>query len=335
LSSSEITSEDAKRLLVSCLDLKRSDHVLIICDSPNLRKALVIKRTAEEMGCQTKFIRITPIELELDDLPLPIYNEIRASQVAVACLSPKYASKFCRGESRIGSFSVGAKMGFLTSKLSQIPKEPDLLLIAKRAAKIADVLSKSVTAEIETSTDGDTHHFRFSLEGRKPFRFTPLITQPGAWGILSKQAVVRVAPVEGSSEGSFVANLCATGVGSIKQPMTLLFSKGRLEKVEGGKEAEKLNFLLAGQDFNSKMLGGVGIGTNHLLTKKNVKPTFNIEEEDNRLGVVSLSIGNNLFFGGKNVSKSYVEVLNRNASVRTNGNEIIRNGELLFRLTDL
>jgi leucyl aminopeptidase (aminopeptidase T) len=134
------------------------------------------------------------------------------------------------------------------------------------------------------------------------------------------------------SEGEVVVDFSGLSKGGmLKEGVHLKFSRGRLVGVDGGKEADDLRFTLAGVDFNAKVLGTIGFGTNHCSPRKSKQ----ITEDRNLLGTLSVGLGDNRHLKGKNVSNVYVEAYARKACLRIDGQEIIVGGEIKIHLKDL
>lgn len=148
------------------------------------------------------------------------------------------------------------------------------------------------------------------------------------FGDVFPRGEVNVAPVEGTANGTIVADISMHLVKNrwLDKPITLTVKDSRIVSIEGGKDAEILKeFLERYGDENAYYCPG------ELSVGCNPKARFigNQKEDKNVLGSVHVGIGTNEDVGGNIRSRVHLDVVISKPSLMIDGKTIIEKGKVL------
>jgi leucyl aminopeptidase (aminopeptidase T) len=165
-----------------------------------------------------------------------------------------------------------------------------------------------------------------SIEGRPALEVTPIKKRGQMMGPVPLWAEVAFAAVEDQTAGTIVVDGVMLGVGlkgQVKDTIRWTVEGGRVVKIEGGAEAERLSEVTGGVE-NADVIGEFAFGTSE------VSP-FGSPSEKGRLGTVHFAMGDNhnAYPGGQNVSKLHLDGVCLNASliIEDTGQYIVKDGK--------
>lgn len=135
----------------------------------------------------------------------------------------------------------------------------------------------------------------------------------------------RVTPLEGTGEGRIVWDLCGHApAGRYQQPVTLLVERGRVVKIEGGREADEVRRYLDkyGDENSYAAPAEISVGLNH---KAEILGA--VRNDKKALGTAHIAIGRS-DIGGTIVSATHFDGLMNKPTITVNGKTLIRDGVL-------
>lgn len=188
--------------------------------------------------------------------------------------------------------------------------------------KLAKLLEKSREVEI---SNPDGTNLSFTLENRKAHIYDGLIDEEdidtGATFAELPDGAVSVAPIETSAKGFVYSKIPFPQAGRVIESVTLGFKSGRVESFMGGKNVEVVKSLWEKATGNKDRIGWFTLGINPraklgFLTNQIV------------LGTVSIGIGENREFGGKNDSNYGLGITISKPTVKLDKEMIIEQGRL-------
>ena len=134
-----------------------------------------------------------------------------------------------------------------------------------------------------------------------------------------------IALQEKTLEGRIVLDVFLTGVGPLREPIVFDLRKGRVERINGGIEAQLLRELLEKYgDENSYFFGEFALGTNP-------KARFigSAGEDKKRIGTIHMSLGDDIDIGGELKSKLHLDGVMGRPTLVADGQTLIEDGRLL------
>ncbi len=166
----------------------------------------------------------------------------------------------------------------------------DIRLIKERTERIAEMLTKAKVARITTPLGTN---LTMSLVGQEGITINPM--GQGLYPI-PYYAEAAIAPVEGTAEGTIVADLAMRGWGyMLREPLRYIVKAGKVvEIMSATPEADRLR-KIAAADENATNIAELGIGSSHIVPGE-MKGTT---QDFARLGTVHIGIGRNSDIGGK------------------------------------
>ena len=162
-----------------------------------------------------------------------------------------------------------------------------------------------------------------SIKGRKTIPSKGLFHNKGESGNLPTGEAFA-APIEGKSEGVFVADGSFAGIGVLKTPIKVKVEKGLATEITGGEEANKLINMLEKFGSKGRNIAEIGIGTND-----KVKLSGILLEDEKKLGTVHIALGDNKSMGGNVNVPIHLDGVILKPTVYFDGKIIMQNGKLL------
>jgi len=156
--------------------------------------------------------------------------------------------------------------------------------------QFAEILTKGERVRV-TSTQGTD--ITFSIKERQALPLAGIF-QPGRTIAGFPEGEAACAPVEETAEGLVVVDTSMHHVGRCLSPIRLTVKNGRVVRIEGKEEAERLRRVLEDRgDNNSYCIAEFAIGTN-----PKARCIGNPQEDKKTLGSIHIAIGDNRTLGG-------------------------------------
>ena len=240
---------------------------------------------------------------------------MKENDATVLCLNQRRIVTYGHSDARIEAIKIGRKIGFLTQNVDETPSTRDLNRIHSKSLRLGKLLEK--THKI-TLFSGSKHRLKleFSLDGRKSFPLSSILTRRGDWGAMPDYAEAAIAPIEGTAEGRIEIDGMIMGYGSLKSNLILDFKDGKIVSFSGKEYVKQLNDILHSKEESVKILCELGLGANHLRTK--IRGEF---DDKKMLGSAHIALGDNHTIGGRNVSNLHVDFLVRKPRIRFDGKD--------------
>ena len=160
--------------------------------------------------------------------------------------------------------------------------------------------------------------------------------EPGRWDHWAT-GLVCTTPVEESVEGTLVippASIVFPFERYTTEPITIRFSGGMAEAIEGGREAVMLRDLLATQtNQNCRRVAHVGWGVEHrarwdMLAIRGWDNAGGVESRS-VYGNVLIALGENRDLGGQNAAPLHIDISLRDTAIALDGEPVADSGRIL------
>jgi leucyl aminopeptidase (aminopeptidase T) len=196
----------------------------------------------------------------------------------------------------------------------------DMATLARLTNRLSDRVARAKTAHVTTPLGTD---MRYAL-GHPVTPIDGICEQPGEIDFLPPGLFLSV-PMEGSATGTAVVDGAITQIGRLASPVTMVFSGGRLVRIEGGGEASRLEQLLASlEDEHAYNFAAWGIGTNPGAALVGEDPSF---EGERYFGWTHVSTGSNAAFPGGTVkAKIHLDALISRPTIWVDDELIVKDG---------
>ena len=313
------------RLVHTCAGVKRGEKVLIMTDTqfpshiPDLFALMIA-----ELGAEPILIKMVTREHNGAEPPDAIAGAMKHVDVIFELTTIFVHHSKARQEAH----KAGARylyLGGITEELLSGPgaMDADFEAIAPTVEKIANLITHS--DEIRVTASGGTD-FRANIQGREGRALTGIVRSPGSFGA-PPDIEAGVIPVEGTGEGTIVADAYAVEIGLLSNPIRLEVQDGEVKRIGGvGKEAERLKHLLQSIG-NPKVyqVAEIGIGLN-----PKAKMIDNILSAEGKAGTAHIAIGTTP--GDRDVqlvqAGIHLDLVFWRPDIHLDGHLIIKDGEL-------
>jgi leucyl aminopeptidase (aminopeptidase T) len=204
--------------------------------------------------------------------------------------------------------------------------EIDFLAQKKVIDRIAAVLEHGSTVRVRSPRGTD---IRMSIANKHAVPQSGICHEPGT--ISPPPCIeVAIAPDEGTTEGVMFIDGATVPGGPVSEPIKVVFSRGRISSIEGGKDADRLKAMLAGYaDPNIYCPVEMGMGMNPNARIGQGGPL----EDEAEIGTMHIGIGNGITFGSSIRAVGHCDLVMRDAVVEVDGVAVLSDRQI--RLPEL
>ena len=298
--------------------LKPNENVLIIYDSPKEKIAKLFAKECEKIT-ETTLARIKVRGQTKREPPKPIVEAMKNSDVVLGITTISLTHTKAVRKARKAGARI-ATMPDITEKMF-----PALAVnykeLAKNCKRIEKILNKTNVIKIKTKLGTN---LTLRCKGREAQSDDGILDHSGSLHNLPT-GEVGVAPIENSSNGKIVIDVCMVGVEKIKNSIEIHVKDGKMKKIVGKKEAKKLNKIFKKADKNAKILCEFSIGLN-----QRAKIIGKVLNDEKAIGTIHVAFGDNKSIGGKNESNVHLDGVIKKPTIWFDDKIIMKNGELLI-----
>lgn len=306
--------EVGKSVLVSCMDVKAGENVLVITDDKKLSIGNALYQAAKELGADAMLVTMEPRAVSGQEPPAPIAAAMAAADVVLCPMSTSITHTRAKIEAAKAGARIATMPNITEDMFSQGAMTADYDVVTELTLRVTELLSKASTARIEK----DGHVLTLDLNGR------PGIPSPGVYrgkgeagNLPSGEAYI--APMENGSNGTMIIDGSMVGVGLLEAPLTIEVKDGKLQSISGP-DADKLDILLKNE--NNATLCELGIGTNYAARLTGV-----ILEDEKAYHTVHVAFGTNIGFGGTNKADCHMDGIIKNPTLYLDDSLVLEHGE--------
>ncbi|MBI2908208.1 MAG: aminopeptidase [Chloroflexi bacterium] len=327
----------ARKVMEEFIEVKPGEQVLIACDTEgDMDMANAFVATAASMGAEPTLLMMAPSCEELDKVPTAVfYKALEAADVYIPLVTTrqrmihsvqvsklKWEKKF-RQFNLLGLWYNGAKL----DRIAEILRSQDYKRIRAVSEAIANILDKGETIRVTSRQGSD---FTASIKGIEYRSVNHYCTEPGVTANIEGSEAAG-GPVEGTTEGLIVIDgpvhhVCEKAPG-LREPIKLTASKGRVVKIEGGAEADRLRSIVEANE-NADNIAEVSLGTNPYI-----KCTGDLWNDKKVLGAMHVALGENIYQiypYGTIDCELHMDCVLTSPSCWVDGQEVLRDGKLVL-----
>ena len=313
-------SKYAEIVLNKCLGLKNNEKLLIVTDSKLYDIAKMFFDEAKKITNDVKFIKIPIPKVNGTEPSEDVAKEMLKYDVELLITSKSLSHTKARKNASDKGARIVTMPGITVGTIKRTI-DIDYSKLEKVHKKIADIMDKGEYVRIKTTLGTN---IGFSIDGRRAVgRDSGLFTRKGAFGNLPTGEIF-IAPVEGTANGTFIADASFAGIGKLERPIKIYVENGYVVKIEGDK-AEVLDEVLDSAGKEARNIAEFGIGTN-----ENAKITGNILEDEKVIGTCHIALGNNAGFGGKVNVQLHIDGIIKKPTIFVDNKKILDDGRLLI-----
>ncbi len=314
--------DKASRIAIKdCMGAKPKEKILIITDENKREIGLSLYKNAIDMEYESFLLEMKSLKYNGEEPPKFVAEAMKMADV-ILCPTTK---SLTHTNARRNASALGKRIATFPgiNKDTMIRGlNADYNKISKLTIKLAKLMDKTKTIRVTSSKGTD---ITMSLEGRKALASKGLFHKKGESGNLPTGEAFA-APVEGKTEGIFVADGSFAVIGMLKTPIKIKVEKGFATEISGGKEAKQLVKMISKFGKKGRNIAEIGIGTNDA-----VKLSGLLLEDEKVLGTVHIALGNNKSMGGKVNVPIHVDGVIKKPTVYFDGKIIMKDGKLIIK----
>jgi leucyl aminopeptidase (aminopeptidase T) len=321
----------AKNIVHTCMNISAGEKVLLITDQPmaHMRERLMAEILSVGPGQVWAYV-LSDASRPLLEYP-PLLHQV-AAQADAAMVFYSYVPpeetpgrlafwRTCYGHGTRVGYGAQIDDSILANELSADYQE-----IAAITHRLKEHLQGGQQVHITTPLGTD---LTCSIAGRDVKEDTGFIHHAGQFGNLPAGECF-VAPLEDSAEGVLVVDKSFPEL-VVKQPVRMVFEKGRVVAVEGGDEAkELLRRIEYGERLehggNCRVIAELGIGTN-----PKARLTGKLITDEKVMGTIHIAIGDNASpaYGGANKAPIHIDGVVGQPTLTVDAQILIEEGRYL------
>ncbi len=301
-----------------CMAVRGGERVLVVCDSTTRRIGEALRGTAAAVGADAVLAVMDPRDVDGQEPADPVAGAMLRADVVIAATLKSVSHTVARREANERGARVATLPGISDEILARM-MSADLDALRRRSRAVAAALDAASEARITCASGSD---LRLSLSGRAGIADTGELSEPGAFGNLPCGEGF-IAPLEGESEGTLVADGTIAGFGLPSEPARLRIEGGHLVEAEG-EAGEWLLRTLRAAGPEGTNVAELGVGTN-----ERAQLGDNLLEAEKILGTVHVAFGASAGIGGKVQVPVHIDCVVTRPTLELDGEPIVRDGRLL------
>ena len=296
-------------ILKRCLGHRDGEPVLVVTDSAMEPFARAFQQHATALGIEASLISMAPRRAHGEEPDRAVAGAMKACAVAVLLTSKSLTHTKARREAceRHGT-RIASMPGVDIARLEGL-LDIDYDELRAREEELARLLEGHTRVRLSTPAGTDV---TFEIGGRPVYRDNGDLSQPGAFGNLPAGEVC-LAPLEGTAEGVVKIDGSIGGIGRVKEPVTVRFSRGRATEISDA----RLREMLQAHGPEAFQLAEFGIGTN-----PRASIVGNVLEDEKAIGTAHIALGANHSMGGKIQVPIHIDTIVQAARVEIDGKPV-------------
>ncbi len=293
----EKMAKSARTVIDTCMDVRRGENILIICDPTTTEIGQALHDAASLRSDRVLLVVMPKGRHHGDEPPTPVANLMRQQQVVIA--PTRYSlthTKAVRQAIKDGS-RVATMPGMTVEMFTEGGMSADFNILKKNIGEMSNLLRRkriiNVKSEAGTNVTFEVNWREWKLDDNGICNRPRMLTNLPAGKIFT-------LPREGTMNGTIVID-GSWDSDLVDEPVFLHVESGLVVDVKGGTAAAQIRqtFGEAARRLKSKdqenvwTIAEFGFGMN-----PNARVAGNVLEDEKRLGTAYFSIGDNTTLGG-------------------------------------
>ena len=324
----KLLAESAKRVTHTCMDIRRGENVLIVCDPTTGEIGQALHKSATERSDRVLLIVMPKGRHHGDEPPTPVANLMKQQQIVIA--PTKYSLTHTRAiRSAVKDGARVATMPGMTAEMFVSGgMTADFNEIKKRLSELSNTLRRKRLVHVKDSNGTD---IEFEISWRdwklddngicnRPRMITNL--PAGKAFVLPKETTMNGTIV---FDGTWESTI-------LDEPLEMIVENGIVIDIKGDSTAAQIRqqFGEAASRLRSKerelvwTVAEFGFGMN-----PNARMTGHVLEDEKQLGTCYFSIGDNTSLGGNATVGIHIPGVISKPSVWLDDTQIIDNGKFV------
>lgn len=318
----------AGKLVRECADVQSDEEVMVLTDTATIDIAMPIASAANEVAGDVvvSIMRLYGRRYHGEEPPKSIAQAMKLVDVLFAPVEWSiYHTKARQEASKAGVRCF--PMTHADEDMLVLIGESPFLKMKPVVNKVEELLMKASSCHITSPAGTD---IKLDLSGRSKniHPSTGICHKGDKRGVAGPPNIeANISPVEDVGDGVVVVDATNSMVGSVTNPITLRFEKGRIKSIEGHDEARKLREILEKiNDPNIYRIAEFGIGLNPKARMRG-----RTLEDEAVYGSAHIATGSNLSFGGNINAKGHDDNTFWYPTIKLDGKIVMKDGKLTIK----
>lgn len=313
-----------KYIIEHCGNLANNETLLIICDNSTDDIAENFKEIALVITNDVKKVMIPIAKAHGEEPPQSIAEDMLKYDLIISLCKFSLAHTKARMNS-----SKRARFLSLPLYTPELLEDPAITVDYKSQYKTAVKITKMLTEgrAVSIYTENGTN-ITLDINDRHGNCCPGFVQNPGDLGS-PPDIEVNVSPIETNSNGKIIVDgsITCPEIGLLSNPVIIEVKNGLIESFQSDNDeyVKILEKMFFEGDSKKRFLAECGIGLNYLAKLTGIMLT-----DEGSLGCVHFGFGSNYTVGGKNKVDFHLDFVFKNASLKIDDQQILRNGDLLI-----
>lgn len=307
----------ARRVVEDLGEVTAGEEVLVIAEAGDLAVAEALSTAARAAGA-TAMLQVIP---RLDQHGVEPPDTVAAAMREADAVFTATEHSITHTRARIAAAEAGSRVAILRGVTPEMmvsgAMTADFAAVRERTTLVCDAVAASDEVHMAAPAGTDV---RFSVADRPTFPLDGAFHDYGFSNLPPGLCVT--SPVEGSARGRIVLDFSMDGFGRLEDPIELDLDGGEVTAVAGGREADRLETVLAEAGTGATNLAEFAVGTNSAA-----RLTGALAEDKKKLGVVDVALGDNTSIGGSVESTVHLDAIVRSPTVRLDETVVLTDEE--------
>jgi len=314
----------ARRIMDTCANVKAGEEVVVVTDYETAEVGEAIAAAALERTEKVNLLVMPPRSIDGEEPPNPIAAAMREADVIFTpvrqSITHTYAVKDALG--------AGARAVMLTQynpgMLIRGGVFADFEAIEPLCRRVGELLAGADAVHLTTPAGTD---LRLSVKGR-PSNPHPGIVRKAGDITTVPNIETSSSPVEGSAEGVIVADASIPyyEIGLLAEPVRFEVRDGRVQSIEGGRQAKDLADLLRRQNAPEVYnIAQISFGLNPDCPMEGV-----MLHDEGVYGTSHIGIGTSVLLGGEVKTLTHFDALMWRPTLTLDGRKVLEDGKWLL-----
>lgn len=305
-----------------CAGVKKGERAVIVAEASKMSIAECIAEAVCAAGAEPVIISMLPRERDGQEPPACIAAAMKAAEVFFCVVGRSITHTNAVKNATLAGARGLVLTHFTEDMMVHGGMEADFPAIAPVCRGLASSLAGAREIHLTTPCGTDLVYCAKDRRGNALYG----VVEPGQFSTVPT-IEANVSPVEGSANGTIVANASIPylGIGVLDEPVVCRVENGFIVSIEGGKQAAVLkNDLASRNDPNVYNVAEMGVG----LNPKCRFCGFMLEDEG-VLGSVHIGIGTSITLGGTVKAACHYDLIMTGATVVADGKTLLEGGRVL------
>jgi len=319
----EIMMMKGSSKLVNVLaQVKKGEQVLIVTDFDTVSIARSLATACIAVGAEPTIMIMRPREAHGLEPPEMVAVAMTKADMVFQPVSKSIAHTSATKRAKEAGARLIVLPEYTEEMLISGGLEADFEAQKPLCEKMRDYLTGARKARLTTPSGTD---ITMSLEGRNGRALTGMARERGGYSS-PPNIEASIAPVEGTAQGTIVADGSISSIGLLSSPVTISVKDGLAKEITGGKEAEKLKEILkSANDPKVYNIGELGIGLN-----PKAKLCGLMLEDEGAYGSVHIALGSNADFGGNTIAARHIDLIISKSTLLLDEKPVLKDGEVVI-----